>query len=119
MLQHQILNVSVQQGIQDSDRTIDIAIVAIDSSGQYTDPAVVSQELYAARDDVQFGSVQLYSIATDPCITEPCLNRGQCRTNKVIGQSTNRIFSRQTVLFSPAVDITYQCMPIRECRRSL
>ena len=110
VLQHQILNVSVQQGIQDSDRTIDIAIVAIDSSGQYTDPAVVSQELYAARDDVQFGSVQLYSIATDPCITEPCLNRGQCRTNKVIGQSTNRIFSRQTVLFSPAVDITYQCI---------
>ena len=110
VLQHQVLNVSVQQGIQDSDRTIDVAIVAIDSSGGYEDPTFISQELYTARNDVQFGSVGLYSIATDPCITEPCLNRGQCRTNKVIGQSTNRIASRQTVLFSPRVDITYQCM---------
>lgn len=102
--------ISVQQGIYDPAKTVDITISVQDSSGQYENPVLLTQQLFAARNQFQFGSVHLFSLATDPCITEPCMNRGLCRVITEIGQSTNRLASKRTILFSPRVNLTYRCV---------
>lgn len=106
----QFINVSVQQGLHNPDSTVDVAIAVQETSGQFVTPTRLIHELFVARQQLQFGSVELFSLATDPCITEPCFNKAQCKAKKTIRGTGNRLASRKTILYSPMVELSYECI---------
>ena len=90
--------------------TVDINVAAVDSTGDYITQSTLIHKIYVSRNELSFDNTILYSLPTDLCVTEPCQNLGECQTISNLYGSGNKISSIQYILFSPLVELRYQCV---------
>ena len=66
----------------------------------------ILQRLYLNSASFPF---DLHSLPTDPCISEPCMNLGECQVLANVSGITNKLTSKQLILITPTIDQDYQC----------
>ena len=78
-----------------------------DITGVYLSKTELLQLLYRSMDVLPF---EVYSLPEDECVSEPCVNSGECNTVTNIIGNGNKIVSRQLILYTPMVNNDYQCV---------
>ncbi len=95
------------QASTDNDYVIISLFAVNDETGNYLSKTELLQSLYQAKDSLPF---ELYSIPEDDCVTEPCLNLGECQIVTTVMGNGNSIISKQLILYTPIVYNDYQCI---------
>lgn len=105
----QLQIVSVQKGFYDENNEVDILFSVTDVNGEYLKPIYIIQQLFIVRDQLNIGSVFLHSLPLDACVSEPCSNKARCTTSMSVLGTKNKLTSPTFILFTPLIDISYQC----------
>ena len=107
----QLIIFSVQRGYHDPEATVDITL-AVASDDGYLDQQLLIHKLYIKR--MQIDDEVVYSLPVDACVSEPCFNLGECHSTATLHPSSyGSVVSRQHVLYTPLIEMGYEC----ECAR--
>ena len=100
---------SVQPGYFNPTNTVDLFFTAQDGSGGFLSKALIISRLALQLENLSILGHSVMSLPLDPCRSEPCFNQAACSTILTLNETQITAASREHVLLSPRVEVSYTC----------